>query len=115
MNLDDQQEEVRGGKGKREDGGATQIIGGRDPMFRKLVSWFWGSLGASFVTVLGLAAYNLYQLNLTVANIAIANAQTSVVMADHEARLRAVEKDLNTVEGKVYRGLEQGKDIVHDP
>lgn len=64
-----------------------------DPLFRRLVTWFWGVLGIGFVTCIGVAANNLYQLNLTVARAADNSVVMATSLADHEARLRALERE----------------------
>jgi hypothetical protein len=77
----------------------------RDPRMSKLLAWFYGALGMAFVTGSWIAANNLYQLNVTVARGIDSDAQRDTRINDHELRLRQVERDLNTVEGKVFRGV----------
>jgi hypothetical protein len=98
---DSQAEEVRG-KGKREDGGGR--IHMSDGRVTSALHWFWGALGTLGVTLLGIAANNLYNLNVTVARGLDADATRDARIQDHEVRLRQVERDVNTLEGRNLRG-----------
>jgi hypothetical protein len=100
--LDDQADEVRG-RGKRESGGA-QIRENRDRRVSMAIKWFWGLVGAGIASSGYLVANNLYQLNLTVARGIDADKARDDRLNDHEARIRSVERELNVVEGKVFRG-----------
>lgn len=100
--LDEANEEVRGGKGRREDGGASIVY--RDPRVSKALGWFWGVVGAGIAGGSWIAASNLYQLNISVNRMTDNNAVVAAQLQDHEARLRQAERDLNTIQGRNLRG-----------
>jgi len=87
------------------DTGAS--ISMHDKRLNKFLGWFWSSLGVAIVALLGIAARNLYDLNVTVARSIDSDIVRDARIQDHEQRLRQVERDLNTVEGRVYRGIEE--------
>lgn len=105
--IDDQAEEVRLGKGAKS-GGAGVLI--QDSRFSSVINWVWIGMGSIAISLLGIAANNLYQLNITVARGLDADAARDIRLSDHELRIRQVEKDLNTVEGRVFRGVD-GYDV----
>lgn len=86
-------------------GGATVHM--EDRRVSKALGWFWGIVGMVIAGGVWLAAQNLYQLNLTVTRIADNNAIVAAQLADHEARLRQMERDVNTLAGKNMRGVIQ--------
>lgn len=101
--LDEQSEELRGGRGRRESGGASQRIG-YDPRVSKGWNWVVGVIGSLLVLVLGFCANNLWQLNLTMRDVLSENRTTVAQLSDHELRLRAVERSILTYEGRTLRG-----------
>ena len=78
-----------------------------DKRVNKFLGWFWSSLGVAIVALLGIAARNLYDLNVTVARSIDSDIVRDARIQDHESRLRQVERDLSTVEGRVYRGIDE--------
>lgn len=86
-------------------GGATVRI--EDGRVSKIRDWVYGVIGAGIIGVGLLAANNLYQLNIAVNNLTTNNAAVSAQLADHEARLRQVERDVNTIAGRNMRGVVQ--------
>lgn len=87
-----------------ESGGASVTL--KDTRVSKALAWFWGIVGTCIAGGVWLAANNLYQLNLTVQRIADNNAMVASQLADHEARVRQLERDVSTIEGRVFRGLD---------
>ena len=96
--TDEQREEMT------PKGGARISI--RDARVSKALAWIWAALGAGLLWAVSLAANNLYQLNLTVARGIDADASRDSRLNDHELRLRQMERDVSTLEGKVYRGID---------
>lgn len=91
-------------KDAKSSGGSR--ISMRDGRVSKLLQWFWGALGLLSVSLLGIAANNLYNLNVTVARGLDADASRDRRIEDHEMRLRQIERDVNTIEGRNLRGEE---------
>ncbi len=83
------------------EGGARITQDGR---VSRALGWFWGIVGMSITGSILLAANNLYQLNVTVARGLDSDAARDIRLADHEQRLRQVERDINTIEGRNMRG-----------
>lgn len=100
--LDDQSEEVRGGKRGSTTGGARIDI--RDSRVSTLLNWFWGAIGTGAVAGVWLVGSNLYQLNLSVNSMIANNAAMASQLRDHEERLRAVERSTQSLEGRTLRG-----------
>ncbi len=98
-------EELRIDRQLRGSGASIQQSG-HDPRFSKLLVWFWGFLGIAAVTGAFAVASNLYELNMTVAKLADNNIITTAKLQDHEARIRQVERDVSSIEGKVFRGVD---------
>lgn len=71
--------------------GASVVI--QDPRVSQALRWFWGVLGVGIISVVGLAAKNLYQLNLTVSRMVDAGTITATTLKDHEDRIRTLERD----------------------
>ena len=88
----------------RRGGGARVDI--RDGRVSKALAWVWTTLGAGIIGATLLAANNLYQLNVTVARGVDSDASRDRRLDDHEGRLRQMERDVSTIEGKVLRGLD---------
>ncbi len=65
----------------------------RDPRVSAALRWFWSMIGVGLVAVIGVAANNLYQLNLTVGRMADSDVLTANTLADHEQRIRARERE----------------------
>jgi hypothetical protein len=84
----------------------ASIIQSNDPRFSKLLVWFWGFLGVAAVTGAFAVASNLYDLNMTVAKLADNNLVTTAKLQDHEERIRQVERNLSSIEGRVFRGVD---------
>lgn len=84
-----------------DSGGRIDI---RDSRVSKALGWFWGLVGAGIAGAILLAANNLYQLNLTVARGLDSDMARDARLNDHEARLREVERDVNTFMGRNMRG-----------
>lgn len=78
----------------------------KDSRVSKALGWFWGLVGTGIAGAILLAAHNLYALNLTVARGIDSNVIRDARLDDHESRLRRVEKDVSTIEGRVFRGLD---------
>lgn len=77
----------------------------RDSRVSKALGWFWGVVGMGITGSILLAANNLYQLNVTVARGIDSDAARDALVADHEQRLRNVERDVSEMQGKVFRGI----------
>lgn len=82
----------------------AQIHQTQDPRLSKVMAWVWTTLGASLILVVGVAANNLYQLNVTVARGIDSDTARDLRVNDHEERLRTVERDVATINGKILRG-----------
>lgn len=81
MNIDTQSEEIRGARGKREDGGASYARG-QSGYDARPAGWFW-NIAASFVVIsLAFVANNLYQINLTLAADAVGKQDIARRMAE---------------------------------
>jgi hypothetical protein len=78
----------------------------QDGRVSKALGWFWGIVGMSITGSILLAANNLYQLNVTVARGLDSDIVRDARIEDHESRLRRVEKDVSTIEGRVFRGID---------
>lgn len=87
---------------RRMTGGATMSI--QDARLSRALAWFWGLVGTGIIGSVLLAANNLYELNVTVSRGLDADAARDVRLNDHEARLRQVERDVNTWAGRNLRG-----------
>jgi len=103
--LDEQHEQLKG------RGGASVIISGAK-FGARLERGFWALLGMAVVAGSFTVANNLYNLNMNVGKLVDNNVAVSAQLSDHEIRLRAVEKDVSAIEGKVFRG---GFDPLKDP
>jgi len=88
----------------RKDGGGASIQM-KDSRVSKALGWFWGLVGAGIAGSILIAANNLYQLNLTVARGQDSDVIRDARIEDHENRLRQVERDVSTIEGRVFRGV----------
>lgn len=88
----------------RSHRGSTRNVA-NDPRMSKLLAWFYGALGMALVTGSWIAANNLYQLNLTVDRGLRSDSQHEARLNDHETRLREVERDVITIEGRTFRGV----------
>ncbi len=82
-----------------------------DSRVSRALSWFWGIVGMAITGSILLAANNLYQLNVTVARGLDGDAARDLRLNDHETRLRQVERNVSTIEGKVFRGLDGYEDV----
>lgn len=114
--LDDANEDVRSGRGRRESGDNAQTINARDPQFRGLVSWAWVAIGGIAVAV-GWGVYDkLSSINetLIVAVADIRNQGTQVAELKTEVRdLRnaqnSLQRQVDSLDGKTMRGIEELK------
>lgn len=84
-----------------------------DPRVSRVLAWVWTAIGTGVIGATLLAANNLYQLNLTVSNMASNNAIVAAQIKDHEERLRKVERDIGAIEGKVFRGVPGYGEVPH--
>ncbi len=106
--IDDQREAMHG-KRDASSGGARMVL---DPRVTRVRDWAYGAIGVGIITASGIAANNLYQLNLTVARGVANDALAETRFQDHEARIRQVERDVSAIEGKVFRS---GFDPLKEP
>ncbi len=90
---------------RHKQGGA--VLEFHDGRVSSIVAWFFGVLGIAFVSLVGLTAKNLYDLNVTVARSIDADLARDIRLNDHEERLRQVERNMSTIEGRVMRGIEE--------
>lgn len=98
---------------QRLAGGGASITQMGDNRVTRLMNWFWTSLGLAVVAGSFTVANNLYQLNLTVAQGVKNDLLIATQIKDHEDRLRKVERDVSTLEGKVFRGVAGYEDKTH--
>jgi hypothetical protein len=89
QDINEQADEVRSGKGRKSGGAAIEMM---DSRVSKAMSWLWSALGFALVSVVGIAANNLYQLNLTVNRMLDNSAVVATQLKDHEDRLRQLER-----------------------
>ena len=109
MTLDDQHNEVRGGKG---GGASIQMF---DPRVSRGLAWLFGLLGTLAVAVLCWVAMSINQLNVNVAKVvtrldakeATDNAQ-DVRITRTEDRIEDLTGDVRTLEGRNLRGGSSG-------
>ena len=73
--LDDQQDEVRSGKGRQSGGAYIRMA---DPRVSKVLSWFWTALGTAFVAGVYWVGSSINTLNSSVVRIL---AQNEAVLA----------------------------------
>lgn len=85
--------------------GASVTMTQNSGFLSKLEKGFWSFLALAIVAGSFTVANNLYQLNLTVAQGVKNDAAQAARLDDHEVRLRQVERDVSTIEGKVFRGV----------
>lgn len=85
-----------------KEGGASVHM--EDGRISKGLNLFWGTLAVIFVSVLGFCANNLWQLNLTIRDVLTENKTTVAELSDHELRLRVLERDSATWNGRNLRG-----------
>ncbi len=78
----------------------------QDGRVSKALAWFWGIVGMAITGSILIAANNLYQLNVTVARGIDSDMTRDARLNDHEQRLRQVERNVSTIEGKVFRGVD---------
>jgi hypothetical protein len=76
-----------------------------DSRVSRALGWFWGIVGTGIAGATLLAANNLYQLNVTVARGLDRDEIRDKIDIDHENRLRSLESDVNTLNGKTFRGV----------
>lgn len=98
-------------RGDHEGGASIRM---KDSRVSKALGWFWGIVGTGIAGSILIAANNLYQLNLTVARGQDSDLVRDTRIEDHEARLRQVERDVNTIEGRVFRGVPGYEEKPHD-
>lgn len=72
------------------DTGAS--INTSDPRVTKVLNWARTALAAAFVTCIGMAAKNLYDVNVSLVRMIDANVATVMTLKDHEERLRQLER-----------------------
>jgi hypothetical protein len=100
----------------KHDGGLTQKIGNREPKFTAFVSWVWATIGGIAIMV-GIGVYNkLSEISdtLILAVADIKNQGTQVAELKVEVRdLRntqgQMQRQLDSLEGKTMRGIEEIK------
>lgn len=95
-------EQIEDGKPRRESGGASIYM--RDGRVSRALGWFWGIVGTGLVGSVLLAANNLYELNLTVARGVANDALAESRYQDQEGRIRQLERDVNSIQGRIFRG-----------
>jgi hypothetical protein len=78
----------------------------QDGRVSRALAWLYGVIGTGIIGATLLAANNLYQLNVTVARGLDSDIVRDARIEDHESRLRRVERDVSTIEGRVFRGID---------
>lgn len=101
--MERERRKLFGGRGDQSGGARNSYKDGR---VSKALGWFWGIVGTGIAGAFLLAANNLYQLNVTVARAADNAIVVNQTLADHEVRLRNMEREVNTIEGRVFRGVD---------
>lgn len=84
-------------------GGAS--IEFHDARVSKFAVWSLGIIGSLLVLAIAACAKNLLDLNLTMRDSLAFQRATIAQQEDHERRIRGLEKDINTIEGRVFRGV----------
>lgn len=87
-----------------DEGGSR--ISMNDRRVSAVIAWVWGGIGSLLVVALAFCANNLWQLNLTMRDVLKDNQTNVAQLSDHELRLRAAERSINTLEGRNMRGEE---------
>jgi hypothetical protein len=95
---------------RRSHRGSTNNVS-RDPRMSKLLAWAWGALGAAAVSGIWIGSNNLYQINLTLAADVVWKQEVMRQIIEQkemnyrqEDHFRAVDKKLDTWEGRNLRG-----------
>lgn len=65
----------------------------KDPRVSKVINWVWSVLAVGAISVIGLAANNLYNLNIAVNRMLDAATITTNTLKDHEDRIRTLERE----------------------
>jgi hypothetical protein len=63
-----------------------------DPRVSRLINWARNGIAAAFVACIGMAAKNLYDVNVSLVRMIDANVATVMTLKDHEERLRQLER-----------------------
>jgi hypothetical protein len=100
--IDEQAEDVRG-KGRKVGGASIEF---HDARVSRIAAWSLGVIGSLLVIAVAACAKNLWDLNLTMRDSLAFQRATITQLDDHERRLRGLERDVNTIEGRVFRGLD---------
>lgn len=106
--LDDDNAQLLGARGKRESGGAAIT---RDPRVSAAQQWLMNVLQGLIVIALAFVANNLYQVNLTLAADAVSKQEMVRQLSDvrsvnerQEEHINYVDRRVYTLEGKNLRG-----------
>jgi hypothetical protein len=105
--IDDQNARLLAGKGRRSGGAAIEF---HDARVSKIAAWSLGVIGSLLVIAVAACAKNLWDLNLTMRDSLAFQRNTIMQLEDHERRLRGLERDVNVIEGRVFRGLDGYED-----
>jgi len=113
--IDDQAEEVRGGKGRREDGGGSvNEYQAQDPLFRKLMMWSWGIFGTAFmgmqvwlVSSVADIKSSLPRLNDKDIQIDAHQSATDRRVERLEDRTDALRSRVDQIDGRGMRGAQE--------
>lgn len=99
--LDDANEDVRSGRGKREDGGGS--VGGNqhhhDGRVTRFIDWVLAAIGSFILVLMWRAGDNLIDLKVAVATL-------TVRVDGKDQRDDAQDRRLNTLEEKTFRGID---------
>jgi hypothetical protein len=110
--LDDQNEELRS-KGRKSGGGHVEM---HDARFSSLIKWVWAALGGVAVLI-GLGVYSkLSSINDTliaavsdIKNQGAQVAELKIEVRDLRGAQGAMQRQVDSLEGKTLRGIEEMK------
>jgi hypothetical protein len=96
--LDEQNDDVRAKGGK--SGGASVTQTNYDPRMSTIISWVWGTIASAFVICVGLAAKNLYDLNVNMTRVLDVGAANSSDIKENTADIRQLQQRVSELEHK---------------
>jgi cell division protein FtsB len=92
LNLDDQAEEVRSGKGRKEDGGGSvKEYRTEDPLFRKFMMATWAFFALVFMSMQIWLVSNVADIKATLPRFADKDAQIDAHQASADKRIDKLE------------------------
>ncbi len=114
--------EARNDKRGTSSGGGSIQRG--DPRLSKLIAWLLGALGTVSLALGGVAVGTLVGLRDDVRDLKSTvnfniqanldrSARTDAQIAELQNQVRELTQQVYVLEGKILRGIQEGRDVVH--